>query len=114
MALTITKVPDITYYLGESGVQRAYNLQPSPSDYVTGGYPITASAVELGKLIGADILLTNPAGAAYLASLVATTLPLNTNPYQNQVNLVVYSGSTQVAAGTDLSAASWTALFLGW
>jgi len=114
MALTITKVPDITYYLGESGVQRAYNLQPGASDYVPGGYPITASAVELGKLIGAQLLLVSGTGAGYTASFVAQATPLATNPYQTQINLEVLSGSTQVSASTDLSGASFTALFLGW
>jgi hypothetical protein len=111
MALLISKIPDITYYLGESGVERGYALQPGASDYVTGGYPITASAVELGKLVGASILCTSGTGATYNAEFLGTA-PLTTP--QTQLNLVISSGSTQVAASTDLSGASWAALFLGW
>jgi len=111
MALTITGVPDIKYVLGESGRAQAYLLQPGASDYVTGGYPITASAVELGKLVGADLLMVSGTGASYNVNFVGTA-PL-TNP-QTTLNMVVLSGSTQVAASTDLSGASFAALFLGW
>lgn len=112
MSLTITAVEDIKYVWGESGRAQAYQLQPSASDYVTGGYPITASAVELGKLIGADLLLTNAAGELYTVAFVGALTPLKTP--QTQVNMVVSTGGTQVAASTDLSGASFTALFLGW
>jgi hypothetical protein len=111
MALTITAVPDIKYVLGESGRFQAYDLKPSTSDYVTGGYPITASAVELGKLVGAKVMLTNAAGIAYGASFVGTT-PL-TQP-QTQLNLYITSAGSQVAASTDLSGCEWSAIFLGW
>lgn len=112
MALIISHLPDITYYWGESGVARGTLLQPGPSDYVLGGYPVTASSVELGKLVGASLLLTNSVGQAYDAKFVAQTSPLSVP--QNQINLVVYSGSSQVAASTDLSGASWAALMIGW
>lgn len=112
MALTITAVPDIKYVWGESGRAQANLFQPGPSDYVNGGYPITASAVELGKLVGASLLLTNPAGAAYSVKFVAQTSPISQE--QTQINLEVYSGTTQVAPSTDLSGASWTALVIGW
>lgn len=111
MALTITAVPDIKYVLGESGRFQAYDLKPSTSDYVTGGYPITASAVELGKLVGAKVMLTNAAGVSYGVSFVGTA-PL-TNP-QTQLNMVVTSAGSQVAASTDLSSTEFVALFLGW
>jgi hypothetical protein len=111
MALTISAMPDIKYVLGESGRAQGFVMQPGASDYVTGGYPITASQVELGKLIGADLLMTSGTGASYSVEFVGTA-PLN-QP-QTQLNMVVLSGSTQVSASTDLSGASFAALFLGW
>jgi hypothetical protein len=121
MALTISKVPDIQYYLGKSGVVNAFQLQPAANDYVAGGYPITASNVELGKLVGAWMLLTNAAGATYLAQFIAAAgafSPVGTP--QTTINLKVSWASaagavfTEVPAGTDLSGNTWIAAFLGW
>jgi hypothetical protein len=111
MALTITGVPDFHDVWGKFRAQGVL-LQPSASDYVTGGYPITASQVELGKLIGASLLFSNPAGQLFTTNFVAQLNPIS--QAQTQVNMVVLSGGTQVAASTDLSGASFTALMIGW
>jgi hypothetical protein len=121
MALTITKIPDITYYLGESGIQRAFTLTPSASDYVPGGYPITAAQVELGYLVGAQLLGANAAGATYLAQFVEPTGLFGTPPaVGTSLKLKVVDSTsgggafTEVSASTDLSGCSWAALILGW
>ena len=121
MALTITKIPDITYYLGESGIQRAFTLKPSTSDYVTGGYPITAANVEFGRLVGGMIVGTNSTGATYLAQFVEPSGFFGTTPAPGtQLNLKVVDSTsgggafTEVSASTDLSGCSWAALVLGW
>lgn len=122
MALTITKIPDVTYYLGQSGVERGYQLQPSTSDYVTGGYPILASQVEFGRLVGATLLGTNSLGATYLAQMVEPAGVFSTtNPsVGTQLNLKVVDSTsgggafTEVSASTDLSGCSWAFRFLGW
>lgn len=111
MALAITAVPDIKYVWGESGRAQAFQLQPGTSDYVTGGYPITSSQVELGLLVGATMLLTNAAGALYDAEFVAVA-PLK-NP-QTSIKLLVSQAGVQVANGANLSTLEWTSLFIGW
>jgi hypothetical protein len=113
MALTITPVPDIKYVWGESGRAQAYNLQPAANDYPTGGYVITASQVELGKLVGLDLLFTSGTGNSLLYSVVFIATGPLTNP-QTQVNMVVSLGGTQIANGVDLSGTSWSVLAIGW
>lgn len=114
MALTITGFGDIKYVIGESGRIQDFQLSPAVSDYPTSGYPITASAVELGKLVAAQITGTNAAGELYSANFVFPSTSFTPPAPANQVNLVVYQGSTQVAAGTNLNGISWLASFRGW
>jgi hypothetical protein len=121
MALTITKIPDIRYYLGESGIMNGFTFKPSASDYVTNGYPITAAQVELGYLVGAIFLGTNSTGATYLAQFVEPTALFGTTPaVGTQLNLKVVDSTsgggafTEVSASTDLSGCSWAALVIGW
>lgn len=115
MSLTITAVPDIKYVLGQSGRLQQYALTPGASDYPTSGWPITADQLELGQLIGATIVGTNPAGQLYTANFVFPATSADATPQPStSVNLVVSLGGTQVANGTDLSLLAWFAQFLGW
>lgn len=121
MALTITKIPDIRYYLGESGIMNGFTFAPSTSDYVTGGYPVSAASVELGYLVGGIMLGTSSTGATYLAQFVEPTALFGTPPaVGTSLNLKVTESTsgggafTEVAASTNLSGCSWAALILGW
>jgi hypothetical protein len=78
MALTISGVPDQRQYLGQSATQRVWVLAPGTSDYVTGGYIITAAMVDLLKITGGWIIGQNAAAvtAGYLwAFTLAQTSP---------------------------------------
>lgn len=115
MALTITKVPDATYLLGESGVVHEYELAPSTSDYVTGGWPITAAQVGLGYLNRATISATNAAGALYNAAFVFPAASFGTPPQPStSVKLLMSQSGVQVANATDLSGLKFFADFRGW
>ena len=121
MALTITKIPDVRYYLGESGVMNGFTFTPGTSDYVTGGYPVTAASVELGYLVGGIMLGTSSTGATYLAQFVAPTSLFGTTPaVGTSLNLKVVDSTsgggafTEVSASTNLSGVNFAALMLGW
>ena len=74
MALAITAVDDIKFLLGQSGRLQMYKFQPGAADYVTGGYPVAAGAVELGLIQGAWAVGTNAAGALYDAMWVPASI----------------------------------------
>lgn len=115
MALTITKVPDATYLLGESGVVHEYELAPATSDYVTGGWPITAAQVGLGYLNRATISATNAAGALYTAAFVFPAGSFVTPPQPaTTCNLLLSQSGTQIANGTNLVGLKFFADFRGW
>jgi hypothetical protein len=65
MSLTITEVLDGAVPLGESNSIRTYQLTPGVSDYVAGGYPITAAQLGLTRLYGAHIIAKNSSGLPY-------------------------------------------------
>lgn len=115
MALTVKQFPDIKYVLGISGRLQEYVFQPGSSDYPTGGYPVTAAALELGELVGVTICGTNAAGAPYEAKVVFPAATFGTPPQPaTSFNLLVTQGGIQAPNGTDLSACSWAATALGW
>ncbi len=116
MAIVVTPFPDIKSVLGPSWRKQMYQLHPgAPSDYPTGGYPVTAAACELGLLSGAKIVGMNAAGAAYQAKCVFPAGSFGTVPAPaTQFLLEVTQGDTQVAANTDLSSVYWLAECDGW
>ena len=123
MALNIKHFPDIRASVGPSYRIEHAVLQPAAADYISGGYLVTADNVELGKLVGADIVGTNSAGANYNASFVFPAASLTTAvppaPAASVLLKVTQSAGAagplaEVAAGTDLSGVTWLARFIGW
>ena len=120
MAYTITKNPDGDLSLGNLRGELA-TLQPSPSDYVKGGYliegiggnPLTPGYVGLDKILFVDVV--GGSGSGSNAS--------GTNAYYAQWNtstqkLQVFEPSgtgpmAEVATGTDLEAYSFDLLIGG-
>ena len=114
MALTITGVPDCRANLGPSQSDRAYQLQPALSDYVTSGYPINATQVDLYNLYGAWVIAENAAATAYDACFVQAAFPANpVGQTQLKMLVTVKATGAQVANGADLSACAWIVEFRG-
>jgi hypothetical protein len=116
MSLLVTPFPDIKSLLGPSWRKTKFQLHPgSPSDYPTGGYPITANQCEMGFLSGFTINGTNAAGLVYQAKAVfpASSFGATAAP-ATSINLVVTQSDTQVAANTDLSGVYFIAEADGW
>jgi hypothetical protein len=116
MALVANRFPDVRALLGPSWKKETWQLHPgAPSDYVTGGYPLTAGQVELGLLAGAIITGTNAAGQLYAMTPVFPAGSFGTPPQPaSAINMVVTLAGVQVASGTDLSSLYWLAEFNGW
>lgn len=107
MAYTVTKLSDGDLSLGNLRGELV-NLQPAVSDYATGGYliegiggnPLTAGNVGMDK-----VLTVLPAGGQQQYAPVwqpATS------------KLEMWSGGSQVAANTDLSALTFELLVIGY
>ena len=116
MALVATRFPDVRALLGVSWQKVKFQLHPgAPSDYVTGGYPLTAAQVELGLLSGADIQVTNAAGKLYTMVPVFPASSFGTTPQPaSSINMVVTTAGSEVSNGTDLSSLYWMGEFDGW
>jgi len=123
MSLKVTGIADCRAVLGPSQNMRAYQLQPGTSDYVTGGYPITAAQVDMQYLFGAWVIACDNAEAiAYAAYFVLAAGAFGTTPKpQTSIKLLVtipsFSGTgrnQEILPGTDLSACTWFAEFLGY
>lgn len=122
MALTIKGIPDARASLGISNADKFFALAPGTSDYVTGGYVISASAVEFLKLFGASIWGQNAAAvtAGYIWMINAGTA----NPPLaglSQVTLQAFGITTgtpgtlvEAAASTNFTGVVITALFRGY
>lgn len=116
MSLLVNRFPDIRALLGPSWQKVKFQLHPgAPSDYPTGGYPVTASQFELGLLSGFDTCGTNAAGELYTMTPVfpAGSFGTTASP-ATALNLVVTTAGAQVANGTDLTAIYWIAEVDGW
>lgn len=72
MALTtpIPAVPDTTTYEGIGVIGQTFVIIPGSSDYVTGGYALSAQAFGLNLIHGAALVASNAAGGLYVVSLV--------------------------------------------
>lgn len=109
MAFTITKVPDGDLNLGSRNGELV-DLKPATSDYATGGYAIVdgVSVVDNPSLnANCDLYAIDtalPAGNQQQYSLVWQTATKK---------LEVWSGGSQVAANTDLSAFTFRLLLIG-
>jgi hypothetical protein len=116
MALVATRFPDVRALLGPSWQKVKFQLHAgAPSDYPTGGYPLTASQVELGLISGIDITATNLAGILYSMIPVFPASSFGTPPQPaSTVNMVVVTAGAQVANLTDLTALYWVAEVDGW
>ena len=100
MALTRVKVPDSEDVWGKHRVVgQSITLDNS---YPTGGYSITARDLGWSEITGVIRLGGNAAGAAY--HMVYDTV---------NSKLMAFSGGSEVANATDLSAAVVRVLFLG-
>jgi hypothetical protein len=115
MALTIKEIPDTRQYLGINGIQATFIFVPGTSDYVTGGYVISAASLGLGHIWGADFLGANSGAAGtYFTFVLAQTNP--PTPGLTSVNLFAYVSTTglQVANGANLSGAIVTGQIMGY
>src|ERR1035438_4608612 len=124
MALTITGVPDCRAMLGPSQWLRTYQLSPGISDYVAGGYPITAASVDMVELFGAWIIAQN-AAAEHLypvfvlpAAAFGPIPPLTPSPIPQttiylEVKETISSGAiyafSEITVGTNISGFVWRA-----
>lgn len=116
MSLLVTHFPDITAYLGKSWSKLKFQLHPgAPSDYPTGGYPVTASQFELGLLSGVEMCGTNAAGQLYIMTPVfpASSFGATAAP-ATAINMVVTTAGAQVANNTDLTGLYWLCEVDGW
>ena len=124
MSLTIKKIPEMEFYLGPSGILKAYQCAPAVSDYATGGYLITPQQVGMSKIIGATQLGQeyNSSGAVdWKTSLPAAAY---SNPPAEGSTTGIYLAAyqapgsagnlTEVSANTDVSAYPVWLLFLGY
>lgn len=116
MSLQVTPFPDIKSLLGPSWRKTKFQLHPGAvSDYPTGGYPVTAQQLEMGLISGFDACGTNAAGKGYELVPVFPAGSFGTVPSPaTSINLVVTSGGTEVANGTDLSGVYFLAEADGW
>jgi hypothetical protein len=116
MALQVILVPDVRALLGVSWQKVKVQLHPNAvSDYPTGGYPLTASAVSLGLISGLDITATNAAGKLYTVVPVFPAGSFGANPAPaSSINLVVVTAGAEVANLTDLTSLYWDAEVDGW
>ena len=123
MALTITGVPDCRAMLGPSQWLRTYQLSPGVSDYVAGGYPITAASVDMVDLFGAWIIAQNAAAEHLYPVFVLPAAAFGTTPTPQatiylEVKEVVSSGAiyafSEITVGTNISGFNWFAAFLGY
>ena len=116
MSLQVNHFPDVRALLGPSWIKAKWQLHPgAPSDYVTGGYPVTAQQVALGLLSGATICGTNAAGKVYTMKPVFPAGSFGTPPGPaTAINMVVTVADVEVANATDLSSVYWLAEFDGW
>lgn len=116
MSLGVTRFPDIRALLGPSWQKVKFQLHPgAPSDYPTGGYPVTASQFELGLLSGVEMCGTNAAGQLYIMTPVfpAGSFGATASP-ASAINMVVTTAGAQVANATDLTAIYWLCEVDGW
>jgi len=104
MALTIKEIPDSRQMIGPSCVLASFIFAPGSSDYVTGGYVISASALGLGHIYAADTAGLNAAsnGTYYVMTLAQTNPP---SPGLTQVKLQAFVAATgaEVANAANLS-----------
>ena len=124
MALTITGVADCRAVLGPSQSLRTYQLAPGVSDYVTGGYPITAASVDMVEVFGAWIIARNAAAEIFEAQFILAAGAFGTAPspqttiYLRVLEVVSSSGSYyefgEVANGYNLTGFDYFAAFLGY
>lgn len=122
MALTIKGIPDGATFLGISNRDKFFALSPGTSDYVTGGYVITAAMVEMDYILGASVWGVNAAAltAGYIWDFIVATAATPVSGLK-QVTLQA-SGITTGTPGTLVDAASGfnftgvvvTALFRGY
>lgn len=116
MALLVNRFPDVRAYLGVSWQKAKFQLHPgAPSDYPTGGYPVTAAQFEVGLLSGVEVSATNAAGKLYTLVPVFPAGSFGTPPGPaTAVNFVVTTAGSEVANATDLTALYWLVEPDGW
>ncbi len=116
MALQVTQFPDVRAFLGVSWQKSKAQLHAgAPSDYPTGGYPVTAGQFGLGLLSGLKVSGVNAAGKLYGIAPVFPAGAFGANPgAASAINLVVTTAGAEVANNTDLTAIYWVAEVDGW
>ena len=78
MALGLKEIPDSRVYLGPSMTMVSYVAAPGTSDYVSGGYTITAAQLGLGHIISGSVMGQNAAAQGFVGSIIIaqTATPL--------------------------------------
>lgn len=123
MALTISGFPDFRAVLGPSMNMRAYQMQPAASDYPTGGYVINASNVDLSELFGAWLITQLYATSMYIVQFCLPSSSYGASPAPKPattINMVVLQSAgsaappVEIANGTDISAFTFDAVFIGY
>jgi hypothetical protein len=112
MALSVVGVQDSRAYLAPGITQKSFLAVPGTSDYVTGGYAITATLVECVKIQSAWISGVNATAAAtwgfepIFAFAQLTTSNAGESGYaQFLLYAYVLSTGAQAASGANLTGA---------
>jgi hypothetical protein len=116
MALAQTGIPDNRAELGPSNNLRTYQYAAGVSDYVTGGYPINASAVDLSQIFNAWKVGQNAASSAYIEQIVFPASSYTNAGPATQVLLKILNATTglEVANGFNLTGCIWNLAFIGY
>ena len=129
MALTITHIPECDAMLGPAQRMRGYQLKPGTSDYVTGGYPITAGVGGTNNLGGFEFLfgawviaVDNAEAIAYNIEFVFAAGAFATTPVPQSTIYMMFTQPTfsgtgannEIPVGTNLSGVYVWAEFLGY
>lgn len=115
MAVTVTRVQDSRVMLGPGMVQESFLVIPGSSDYTTGGYSITASALGFKNIQSVSIDGSNSTGVSWTPIPVfafaqvgsATASPGNAGYTSFKFYVAVITTGAQVASLGDLSGAIW-------
>lgn len=125
MALSIYVVQDSRVALGPELWQQNFLLAPGTSDYVTGGYVVTAANVGFKLIQAVDVLNTNTTGLTWIAQALFTfsTMSVTDHGITNTVGVSGYSSfnlwmgtaiGTQANSSANLSGAIWQVMIYGY